>query len=517
MNKGTIMTAKRRVSKTERVTPKQGSVVANNLQQMFNKQAEKLSKELGMKKFSNPYNVSGEAVTMLAASAKEKTKSTDLSPLNTIKKHVFDYAWNNSGIKQIIQESMEYINTSLYQTHTFYDELAKAISSELLSEWTIIFSKNTKYVECKLDIDVIGNTKLVLFKKPGDYVLFKRNNMIIWAYSDHRNHIKIIFPRIGFDLDEFMMIALSNAKSDSQDRANWNRFTINTIVGSEKDKLNFNMSVGAKSLSIDDDNDPDEYESNPGPNLLSIVDPTVDQSFMYDLPRYNFPKIHKDVFADLYYSDNVLSCVERARNWYSLKDWYMSRNIPWKVGFLFHGVGGTGKSEMAKTMAKDLSIPVYQYFLNTLSDNEFIHHWDNMNTPCIALFEDFDNVFHGRVSQTEHKSLTFDCVLNQISGVNSMSGVMLIVTTNDISKIDPAMGIDTVYGNISTRPGRIDVVAEFGLMETKNREKMFDRILDKWPEIRTEIVAKGNGLTPAQFQELCVQTAISMLHTNEVI
>ena len=54
--------------------------------------------------------------------------------------------------------------------------------------------------------------------------------------------------------------------------------------------------------------------------------------------------------------------------------------------------------------------------------------------------------------------LTFDCLLNCLDGVERTDGIFTIVTTNDISKVDPALGQprklpDGTTEFISTRPG----------------------------------------------------------------
>ena len=169
---------------------------------------------------------------------------------------------------------------------------------------------------------------------------------------------------------------------------------------------------------------------------------------------------------------------------------------------------------LAGVLAQTLDIPIYRYALATLSDQEFMREWKNMATPCVALFEDFDNVFHGRYSQTEHKSLTFDCVLNQISGVSSMDGVFLVITTNCLDKIDSAMGVSTDAAGLSSRPGRIDRVVYLGETNVDIRNRIVQHILPDWPEAHADLVDKGDGYTPVQFQELCVAYALKRISAD---
>lgn len=114
--------------------------------------------------------------------------------------------------------------------------------------------------------------------------------------------------------------------------------------------------------------------------------------------------------------------------------------------------------------------------------------------------------------------LTFDCFLNCLDGVERSDGIFTIVTTNDTSKIDSALGQPRKQPNgdsefISTRPGRIDKAVELGFMELADRKRMARRILgayerecyemldyvDRYPDLEE---------TPAQFQERCAQVAL---------
>jgi SpoVK/Ycf46/Vps4 family AAA+-type ATPase len=165
-----------------------------------------------------------------------------------------------------------------------------------------------------------------------------------------------------------------------------------------------------------------------------------------------------------------------------------------------------------------------------------------MNVPCIALIEDIDNVFHGRENVVRRPGLfpmmlgddkkdggddkgrgmmaplTFDCLLNVLDGVERADGIFTIVTTNDLSKIDPALGQprklpDGTTEFISTRPGRIDKAVELTYMEAGDKKRMARRILGAY---EAELVAMlayidenpDQPETPAQFQERCAQIAL---------
>lgn len=217
-----------------------------------------------------------------------------------------------------------------------------------------------------------------------------------------------------------------------------------------------------------------------------------------------------DPFEGLFYDEPVWKVVSDVQAWFKMKEWYSERSISWRRGICLHGPGGTGKSALITAIAKKLGVPLYRYYLSTMSDQEFVSSWNDMNTPCVVAFEDFDTVFNKRTPLTEHKALTFDCILNEISGVKTKDGVLLMVTTNHLECIDPAMGVVSDLGDISTRPGRIDVTCYLGNISYVNKVKMAERILVGYPNLIKEVLTSGD-MTPIQFQELCTQKAYSVM------
>jgi len=244
---------------------------------------------------------------------------------------------------------------------------------------------------------------------------------------------------------------------------------------------------------------------------------------------------------NLYFPQEIEDLINIVSLWVKSKDWYKEKKIPWKKGWLLYGVPGTGKTALARAFAEDLDLPIYVFSLGQMSNNDFLKAWQSMqlNVPCIALIEDIDNVFHKRqnISQlsgmlngsmfyqnsgqsegsADVKSpLTFDTLLNCLDGVDKADGIFTIVSTNDITKIDDALGVpqsvdEDKHNFISTRPGRIDSVIRLGCIDKDNKLKMANKILSEFPEKLAEVtqyILKDIPETPAQFQEYCSQIAL---------
>ncbi len=208
-----------------------------------------------------------------------------------------------------------------------------------------------------------------------------------------------------------------------------------------------------------------------------------------------------------------LALLPEIESWLAHEGWFRSKGIRWSRGILAYGPGGTGKSTFVRSVAIRFDLPLYVFDLASMDNQSFTANWKQaqQNSPAIVLFEDIDCVFDQRVFCADvsknRDHLTFDCLLNTISGVGSSDGVLLFVTTNKLDKLDPALGVPVDGGTKSTRPGRIDRTVYFGPMEEPQRLKLAQFILSDFPEEVTRIVSEGEGETAAQFQERCAQFA----------
>ena len=263
----------------------------------------------------------------------------------------------------------------------------------------------------------------------------------------------------------------------------------------------------------------------------------------------------------LIFPQRVLDLIEEIRLWRTNRKWYQRRGIPWKRGWLLYGPPGTGKTALVRAFAEDLDMPIFVFNLSELGNFGVMRNWLAMqaSAPCVALIEDIDNVFHGRenisrrrprnmmslMTLNERKeedtekappteganaltkeeqaffgdgTLSFDVLLNMLDGVDRNDGVFTVITTNDISKIDSALGQPRVLPDgtqefISTRPGRIDKAIELTYLEPEDKKRMAERILGAYPAEYEELLAFIDRFpelqeTPAQFQERCSQLAL---------
>ncbi len=191
--------------------------------------------------------------------------------------------------------------------------------------------------------------------------------------------------------------------------------------------------------------------------------------------------------------------------WHRSQTWYQQHGIPWRRGVLLWGGPGTGKTSFARAIAELLDLPVHVFDLAGMSNQDLKRAWRNMleTSPCIALLEDLDAVFEGRKNvappSAMSQGVTFNELLNCIDGIERVDGMLLVVTTNCLDKLDPAL-VD--------RPGRIDSKVEFKSLDHEGRVKMATRILDD-VELAVKLSMDGAEDSAAQFQERCFRIALA--------
>lgn len=374
-------------------------------------------------------------------------------------------------------------------------------------------------VSRQLLVDDRTMSSAVPFKLPSKFGIWRGKRGWFMVHADNGSLVKLSCIRWLADPELLIIDALNQYEErklrdmDSSSAGNYRVIPVMGSVGQNRSEWGEHHRADQATTKSASDSPAPAGNIIGEENNSSWLDPNVrvDKSFMYEAGRYLKDVKKRDPLRGLFYPQHALDMLEGLKRWYRKRDWYQERGIPWRTGVLMWGPGGTGKSSMAKVVAEMLGLPLYQYYLNTFTDRDFVRKWSEMDTPCVVALEDFDTVFHGRNPATEHKSLSFECVLNQISGISSLSGVVLIVTTNHLDKIDDALGRVDKNGK-PTRPGRIDHILHMGTTTELQRRQIAEYTLsDIKPELIPDLVSQNEDTTAAQFQSMCIQIAIELL------
>ena len=319
--------------------------------------------------------------------------------------------------------------------------------------------------------------------------------------------LKVRYLRWTFDPNKFIQEA-TLWFSSRQDTSPLTRFHVRRIVGSGGREMLF------RDANSGGEGSPDTTPNASGSRVVCALD-VWQTPVGWTLDEIGEPApdaAHATQAMAL--SADVEAFVDRVRRWSRSKDWYSERMIPWRMGALLEGPPGTGKSALTKAIGQELDLPIFFLDIATMDNKEFHKGFREAlaSSPAIVLVEDIDAVFHGRenVASEKGKGLTFDCFLNALSGVESADGLLVILTTNDMSKIDSALVHTDGTGHVS-RPGRIDHVVHMGALDTEGRWKLARRIMagchESWI---LQAVAEGGGDTGAQFQLRCSEIALRL-------
>jgi len=212
------------------------------------------------------------------------------------------------------------------------------------------------------------------------------------------------------------------------------------------------------------------------------------------------------------------------------EDWYAERGIPYRRGYLLHGVPGSGKTSLIHVLAGELGLDIYVVSLSQkgMSDNMLAGLMGRIPARCILLLEDLDASFTRSTTRdgkstgvptvkTEGESkenkdgntLSLSGLLNAIDGVTAPEGRLLFATTNHIERLDPAL----------SRPGRMDVWINFKNATRWQAEGIFKRFFPCKPS-SSDAAAEtaetpANGTTQRAKQKKAVST-IPLLEEEEL-
>ena len=146
--------------------------------------------------------------------------------------------------------------------------------------------------------------------------------------------------------------------------------------------------------------------------------------------------------------------------------WYIDRGIPYRRGYLMHGPPGCGKSSFVAALAGELGYDICLLNLSDagLTDDRLAHALSTTPPTSLVLLEDVDAAFVQREAGDRRGShVTFSGLLNALDGVAAGEERILFMTTNHLSRLDPAL----------IRPGRVDVIHEVGTASTSQVRRMF--------------------------------------------
>ena len=132
----------------------------------------------------------------------------------------------------------------------------------------------------------------------------------------------------------------------------------------------------------------------------------------------------------------------------STKKWYIKHGLPHRRSYLFYGPPGTGKTSTIRVIASTFKLNCFFLSMTScqFSNQLLVDALGNVNPNSLLILEDVDALFNMDRKNDQTPSLTFSGLLNALDGVVSVDGILTIMTTNHLERLDPAL----------VRGGRVD-------------------------------------------------------------
>jgi len=250
-----------------------------------------------------------------------------------------------------------------------------------------------------------------------------------------------------------------------------------------------------------------ENQSDPAVNLMKVE----------VAPSQTFEDI-----GGLY--DQILEIKEAVELPLNNPELFLDMGVVPPKGVILFGEPGTGKTLLAKAVANSTKASFMRVTGSELVQKYLgegpklvreIFKIASLLSPSIIFMDEIDAIgtarFDSNSGGEKEIQRTMLELLNQLDGFDHKDNVKIIMATNRIDTLDPAL----------IRPGRIDRKIEFPLPDEKTLEKIFLVHIKKMKlkgEIRIDdFLNSNNSLTGADIRGICTEAALLALKNHRLL
>ncbi len=335
--------------------------------------------------------------------------------------------------------------------------------------------------------DKDGNSIPWIFRRSKYEIVLYRWFIPVIVYASG-NNIKIIYLQYSFPFNKILQETCKLVSSDS--------FCISHLQNpSSKSSFSSTQSWAPTLPNASGNDSMYLYEKISESKAFSIQGKKIDRNKYY----YRNPVQQLNAYV---YSKTGLEIKSLVQKWIHARNWYLQKSIRYFRSVLLFGPPGTGKSQLIHEIAKDLQIPILIVNVSSISASTLIDYAKQSKylTPYIVIFEDIDCVFSERNTVDTNITkdpVTFDILLNCLSGVSSLDNSFVFMTTNYPDKLDEAL----------LRPGRVDYKFNYPSLDRDEKLIFAQRLIDN-PNDANAIVEEGISDSTAEFENRLIKYCV---------
>lgn len=185
-------------------------------------------------------------------------------------------------------------------------------------------------------------------------------------------------------------------------------------------------------------------------------------------------------------------------------------------GIMLHGAPGTGKTLLAKALAKEsevnfIAVKGPQLMSMYVGESERgvreVFRKARQAAPCIVFFDEMDALApkRGGMGDSQVTERVVSQLLTEMDGIENMENVVVVGATNRFDRIDPAL----------LRPGRFDFMVEMPKPDREARKAIFEvhtRSMPLGKDVSLDALAEiTDGLVGADIEGICRQAAMNAI------
>ena len=183
---------------------------------------------------------------------------------------------------------------------------------------------------------------------------------------------------------------------------------------------------------------------------------------------------------------------------------YRELALPHRRGFLFAGPPGCGKTLTVKVLASAIEAKVITVLPRAnVNDSEIERAFDlgKKYAPSMIVFEELEKLVAGEYVSLGH-------FLNLVDGLSVAEGVLLVATSNDPAKLDPAL---------LHRPSRFDRVWKFPLPGYEQRLALLRKRGRAYfsEDVLREVARDSASFSMAYVQEIVVNALLQCANNGD--